>query len=300
MKRLLSYFRPEEAIAVFFLSVLGIFNTAGAWNLRRPYSVLVTAYTESYFLPVVTLLLISVFAWRKRGIDLNPVRDWLPFVLCFLTYEFLHDFVHWINPHDQDRLLASIDAAIFGVQPTVWLERAIEPGLTGFLSFCYVCYFFFPPTLGFVLYFRRELGPFRDMMLSVVIACFLGYMGYLLVPAVGPKYFLSGLYNVGLDGNAVGDAVIFTVDALKPITRDCFPSLHTALTTVVLIYAWRYSRLLFWALLPIGLGLFFSTIYLRYHYFIDVVAGWALAYASTRLAESLNRWWYVNIKPVIQ
>jgi membrane-associated phospholipid phosphatase len=299
MKRILSQFRPEEILAICFLVVLGILNLVGQRQFDWSYMELMVSFSGSffpYFFMAAALHLLLVVVWRKKNLKLHPLRDWMPFVVCLITYELLSKFANWINPNDQDALLAAIDHTIFGVHPTVWMERFISPGLTDYLSLTYALYFFWPPLLGCDLYLRRKLGSFRDLMLAVVLTCFIGYIGYLLVPAVGPQYFQSALYTRGLDSGPTGNAIIFTVDELKPILRDCFPSLHTAVTTVVLIFAWRHSRLLFWPILPLCLSLFFSTMYLRFHYFIDLVAGWVLASIAVHLAVRLNLWWYRNIK----
>ena len=60
---------------------------------------------------------------------------------------------------------------------------------------------------------------------------------------------------------------------------------------LVLVYAWRHVRPWFFALLPFVIGLWASTIYLRHHYFVDLVAGWLLAGAAVRLAPRVDRWW---------
>ena len=60
-------------------------------------------------------------------------------------------------------------------------------------------------------------------------------------------------------------------------SRAAFPSLHAAVSLVALVYAWRYVRAWFWVLLPFCLGLWVSTIYLRHHYVVDLLAGWVLA-----------------------
>jgi membrane-associated phospholipid phosphatase len=39
------------------------------------------------------------------------------------------------------------------------------------------------------------------------------------------------------------------------------------------------------------LGLWASTIYLRHHYFVDLVAGWLLAPAALWVAPRLDAWW---------
>jgi membrane-associated phospholipid phosphatase len=62
-------------------------------------------------------------------------------------------------------------------------------------------------------------------------------------------------------------------------------------TTACLIGAWRSNRRLFWGLLPVGLLLAAATIYCRYHYVVDVIAGFALAFVTLPLAYRLyDRW----------
>jgi len=43
-------------------------------------------------------------------------------------------------------------------------------------------------------------------------------------------------------------------------------------------------------LVPLVVANWFSTIYLRYHYLIDVIAGWLVAAVAIVLAERLLRW----------
>jgi membrane-associated phospholipid phosphatase len=62
-----------------------------------------------------------------------------------------------------------------------------------------------------------------------------------------------------------------------------------AISFVVWLYAYRNSKKLFWILSPLILSLWLSTLYLRYHYLIDVVAGLILAPLSFLLANWLFR-----------
>jgi membrane-associated phospholipid phosphatase len=91
---------------------------------------------------------------------------------------------------------------------------------------------------------------------------------------------------------------IAAIDDLKGVARDCFPSLHTAHTTVVLAWAARWRRWAFLAFLPIALGLYVSTVYLRMHYVVDVAAGFATAALAIALGPRLNRWWWSGAPPV--
>jgi membrane-associated phospholipid phosphatase len=79
------------------------------------------------------------------------------------------------------------------------------------------------------------------------------------------------------------------LDRAEGITRDCFPSGHTELTLLVLFYAHRFHTKVFWWLLPLGIGVIISTVYLRYHYVMDVVAGALVAVLVVMIARPLYR-----------
>jgi membrane-associated phospholipid phosphatase len=127
------------------------------------------------------------------------------------------------------------------------------------------------------------------MMSGLMVVTFLGLLGYILVPAIGPMYTLRDLYTVPLRGpiSLINQQLEFM--DLARIHRDVFPSMHVAISFLVWLYALRNSRSLFWVVSPLVLSLWVSTIYLRYHYLIDVVAGLFLAPASFLLANWLFR-----------
>jgi membrane-associated phospholipid phosphatase len=52
-----------------------------------------------------------------------------------------------------------------------------------------------------------------------------------------------------------------------------FPSAHVTGATAALWGAWKYRRWLFWTMLPVFLMMCVSTIWGRYHYVADVLAG---------------------------
>ena len=69
------------------------------------------------------------------------------------------------------------------------------------------------------------------------------------------------------------------------------PSGHTQIVLMVLFLAHRYEKVLFYVFLPIICGLILSTVYLRYHYIIDLMVGMALAIGCVIIGPTLYRWW---------
>jgi membrane-associated phospholipid phosphatase len=221
------------------------------------------------------------------------LRETVPLLACFLIYTNLHDTIGFVNPHDVHHALVAADAWIFGVQPCVWAERFITPALTELMQFLYLNFFWIAPAVSAVLLWQGRWREFRAVTLGVIACFFLGYLLYVVFPAAPPRLVLVAQFTKNLRGYPVGfsslSAEAFSL--LPTDSRAAFPSLHTAVSTLALFYAWLYARRLFFLLLPFVIGLWVSTIYLRHHYFVDLLGGWALAPIAAWLAPRIDGWW---------
>ncbi len=279
---------PEEVLCILFFGMLLFLSWRFGTDIKGP-TVMVRAVIN-VFLIILGIALLS----GKFGVLLKVVRNWIPIVFILIAYENLGDLVHLVNPHDADPALVEIDAALFlGHNPTLMLERVIRPWFSEIMHMCYVNYYPFLPVIGFVLYMGRDYHRFRNVMMSVILGFYLGYVGYLLVPTVGPRYHMADLFTVSVEGTTMLSSKVYEMlNALESTRRDCFPSLHTAITVIVTVYAFRYRRWLFWLMLPFCLGIIMATMYLRYHYVIDVIAGLAHASFCIWAGPRVNSLWY--------
>jgi membrane-associated phospholipid phosphatase len=216
------------------------------------------------------------------------VRDWTPFLIILLMYYSLWgDATHLLVTHDRDAALIAIDQRLFGFQASVALQRIVSPALTSWMQFAYLFHLFNIPIVACFIYMRRPRARFREMMCGLLVVSFIGLLGYVLVPAIGPMYTLRSQYTVALSTPLAALNRQMEFMDFARIRRDVFPSLHVAISFVVWLYAWRNSKRLFWILSPIILSLWLSTVYLRYHYLVDCVAGLVLAPVSYALANWL-------------
>jgi len=218
------------------------------------------------------------------------IRDWFPFLVILLMYYSLWgDATLLMVTTDRDQVLIGLDQRLFGFQASLVLQRFISPGMTAWMTFAYFFHIINIPLVACFLYVGRDRARFREMMSGLMVVSFLGLLGYLLVPAIGPIYTLRNQYTVPLHQSLwVFNREVDFMDFAR-IRRDVFPSLHVAISFVVWLYAYRNSKKLFWILSPLVLSLWLSTLYLRYHYLIDVVAGLILAPLSYLLANWLFR-----------
>lgn len=201
------------------------------------------------------------------------IRYWYPAFLIPPIFRELANLVHPIHPVDIDPQLIAIDWALFGVHPTVWLERLTFPWLTEYLQLAYVMYYFLPFLLAAPIYRQRRLRAFRAVLCSLMLGYYGSYLLYFLTPARGPRFYLVEHQTIPLQGWVFTPIFQHTLDVLEGIQRDAFPSGHTAVALITLVMAARYRRQLFYPFLIIVISLIISTVYLRYHYVIDVLAG---------------------------
>jgi len=260
----------------------------GALGDRHPGGVarLATALVFLAFLAVARRL------W-PRAAWVRGLREVLPFLTCILIYTNLHDTIGFVNPHDIHHTLAALDQALFGVQPCVWAERFITPARTEVMQFFYMSFLWIAPSTALVLLAQRRWREFRATTVAVLVCFYLGYFLYVAFPAAPPRLVLVYEFTRSLEGYprifSILSARAFT---LLPVdSRAAFPSLHAAVSLVALVHAWRHVRPWFWVLLPFALGLWASTIYLRHHYFVDLIAGWLLAPVAVAAAPRLDAWW---------
>lgn len=219
------------------------------------------------------------------------IRGWSVVALIPMSYKELSYLIPLIHPRDFDVELAMIDYRIFGAHPTIWLERVTWPTLTEFLQISYATYYFWPVILGAVLWRKRWFDKYHFWVFVIALGFYLSYLGYILVPATGPRFLplIKDAQSGPLTGIWFYQTIRETLDQAEGITRDCFPSGHTELTLLTLYYARKFHRRLFrWMIVPAS-ALIISTVYLRYHYVIDVAAGALLAMAVILVAEPLHR-----------
>lgn len=215
-----------------------------------------------------------------------------PIVFIPIIFDSFADLLPWVSPVDLDPMLIEWDLALLGAHPTVWLERFIHPWLTEILTWAYASYYFLPPLLAVALYYRRNVADFDRAVFGVVLGFYLSYIGYFVVPVIGPRFTLMHLQSTELSGVFVGDSIRETLDVLERFKQDAFPSGHTAVVLLVLFYAWQFVRGLFWVFLPVVVALVFSTVYLRYHYVVDVMAGIVVAVLCIGLERVVTHLWH--------
>lgn len=257
---------------------------------------------------------------RRRpdpGSVLFFLREMLPFLLCILIYTNLHDTIGFVNPNDIHDHLLALDVWLFGVEPCLWVEQFYTRERTEIFQLFYMSFAVVAPAVPVLLLLQNRLAEFRRAALSIIVCFYLGYALYLILPAAPPRIVLANQFTKNFGGDPIRDltrgptwpwegqtaipphdsggiasrAAESTLALLPTDSRAAFPSLHAAVSLLALGLAWRFARRLFFFLLPLSLGLWVSTVYLRHHFVVDLIAGFALAPIAYFLTPRLESWW---------
>jgi membrane-associated phospholipid phosphatase len=245
-------------------------------------------YFALHLLLAAAVVCLAACAAQSRREFLRFARHWYPLPLYIFFFEELQGLVHAIFPGWFDRWLIAFDYALTGVHPSVWLARFASPALNDFMQFAYMTYFFNLVILPALLYARRERLAFWTVMASTAIANYSIYAIAILLPIESPYYSLASLQPKPLRGGYC-TALIGLIERFGRVHGAAFPSAHVAGSMVAVLAAWRYRRWLFWVCLPFFLCMCVATVYGRYHYLADVLAGLAVGAAGFALGTKLMR-----------
>ena len=221
----------------------------------------------------------SVRAWRIR-LGFYPVLT----VILFVHLRWVSPL---INDGKRDALLWETDRILTGGSVSLMLEPIISPLLTEFSSFCYM-FFMIYLAMGVLTYLFAGESLARVFYAGLFSLYAIGYFGYTLVPAVGPYIVYAARFSIPLKGYFMTDFLAACYAAGTNFT-DIFPSLHVAASAFLLCFDMKWNRRRFRLCLVPCIGIWFSTVYLRYHYFTDVLAGFAAAAAALAIARMARR-----------
>jgi membrane-associated phospholipid phosphatase len=254
-----------------------------------------------------------VFVWLATGMvafSASQLRrrwarflvEWAPFMGVLFVYDRLRGIADGLlfPTHTLPQIRADL---VFGMVPTVWLQRHLWHG-AGHIEpwdyavwLVYVTHFF--ATLfvagALWLWWHDRFARFATMVCTLALA---GFATYVLYPAT-PPWLAAREGDIGSANRIIGVVwphvplahygSLFEKGQTYANNVAAMPSLHAAYALLIALYLWRYVPVR-WrpllALYPVAMA--FALIYTGEHYLVDCVAGWLYA-GATYFAVN---WWF--------
>lgn len=297
---------PFERVALTYLAISGALMMAFRSNL--PNATLHLAVHLAAALVIAAIAgapNIAEHKWPESAAVriVRWIRDWYPQAVFLFCFEELRILVHLLQPEWRDSVLIHFDHWLTGVDPAVWFAKVSTPALNEFMQAAYLTYFFYLTVLGASLYRgRKTCNPVRSksypdsyapaaywtVMTSSMVAYSIGYVISILFPIESPYFSMAAIHLPELRGGPA-TSLINLIEHFGRVHGGAFPSAHVSGSFVALLGAWKYRRRLFWIFLPPFIAMCISTVYGRYHYFADVLAGIAVGAVGFFSGEWLTK-----------
>ena len=228
----------------------------------------------------------AVYALAFLPATLPPIarffRDWYPAMAFPIFYKEVELLANAFGNWELTPSLQRLEVGLFQGHPSQYLSEHLDSVVfSEYLHFCYFSYLWLFPVIGGIWYFTGKRRAFQELLFLVSVTFATSYVFYILFPVDSP-FYLSESLREPLSGNFFYELVHFLA-ARGGARGGAFPSSHVSVSTVIVLVTMKYQpRWLYW-LLPIYTGLVFATVYGRFHYALDVFAGWALAFTVVGL-----------------
>lgn len=280
-----SYIRlPVLALACFLVDVAvralrGGGGGVAGWRGRVPEVV-----RERWSAPRVRLVLIGMGSWYLAYVGFRNLKSYVPFV----------------RPHMLDEQLLRLDRELaLGHDPATLLHDLMGTGFAAHvMSLTYVAWIvFLTLSLVVALFWTSDIDTACWYVTAVAVNWVLGVSIYYLVPSTGPIYARPELFadlpttqvthiaQSWLDDRTAMLADPFGTDALQTIAA--FASLHVSVMVTASLVAMMIGlRPLWiqWALWVFLVLNVLATVYLGWHYFVDVLGGVGIGVAAVWIA----------------
>ena len=239
--------RPERAVpmAVCYLTALGLLIALSKFGPQR------SAFLRG--LRIVFPLLLFSPLYTGTGLLSAAQSRWA--------------FSAWLERWETALFHGQPSMCLAQLVPCLWVSEALHAA--------YVSYYLLVAALPLSLVLRRREREAARAVGVLVLGFALCALCYIWLPVASPFFIyppigppLSGGFFYGL---AHG------ISNRGGVLGGAFPSSHAALTVINLLLAFKLERRLFWWTLLPSILLLIATVYCRYHYALDTIAGTALA-----------------------
>jgi membrane-associated phospholipid phosphatase len=270
-------------------------------RLRRvPRSVVIRLGVGAAIISSLALLHPAFIGWGMAvtaavvAVPLSRYRAYavafLPYGAAWLIFTVLRSLADETPIPLRTTAVTAIERKMFfGTEPTIWLQNQLfDPRhiswydyMTTFVHWSY----FFVPHIAAILIWRSRPDLYRRFLMTMTITLGVGLLVYFLAPAAPPwltadqapqQDIYRVMANVGRQINSsLYDRTYSVIGDSNPVAA--MPSLHTAITFMLFLFARHYGRKIGLLALAYSLLMVFSLVYTGEHYVLDTLVGAAIA-----------------------
>jgi hypothetical protein len=211
-----------------------------------------------------------------------------------ISYFELRELLPVVNPLSLDAQLSWIDEHVLHFEPSLFMDRFVSSATTEWFAFFYFGYFALLASHVLpMVFFSRKNDLVAPFALGMILVYAMAHTLYMVVPGYGPVRYLADRYHHELPSGVWLNAVLNAVQS-GGAQKDIFPSLHTAGPVFLSLFSYKHRDAIpfkyTWPFVSFfSANIVIATMFLRWHYLIDVVAGLSLAIGGFYASAWLSR-----------
>lgn len=256
-------------VYIFLTSLLIIFSQKYITN--EGYNLIIRV-------SILTILSIFVF-FKNDNLEnsrIQTVRLFWPILLLGFFYtetDYLNNIIFETN---LDPIFVKIEQLLFGVQPSENFSQLLPYNLFAeVMYFGYFSYYLLIIGLPVFIYFKLGFKVTERVIFTVVNSFLIYYLIFIIFPVVGPQFYFENSTQNLPQGYIFG-WLIRTIQYYGEAPTAAFPSSHVSICLMLVWFCFKYVKKLLIIVIPIAILLILSTVYLKAHYVIDVLAAFII------------------------
>jgi membrane-associated phospholipid phosphatase len=241
---------------------------------------------------LVCLVLIHAVIRANAAYPANRTLDFLRHFYPVLLYTGFYCETGFLNQMTHtgylDPIFYHLDERLFGFPVSFrFMETFPQTAISEVLYFSYFSYYLMIFGVGLAL-FLRDRKAFYHYISVTSFVFYVCYVVYIFLPVVGPRIYYKNLVEFELPPEVMPAAVPAFPASVQagPFYKlmaviyhyfespgAAFPSSHVAVALITVYFSFLYLRKIRWPHLILAMLLCLSTVYGRYHFAVDVIAG---------------------------
>ncbi len=219
-------------------------------------------------LHILSILCLIIFYYITSKFKLKIARDWYLIFIVTFFYEETGYLNQMVFQGFWDKFIMNVEYTIFHCDiGKMLLSGFNHPVINEIMYFFYFSYYIIIPALAFMIYRHNSREEFHYFLFTLMFTYFFCYLLYIFIPIAGPFEY----EQVKIKGFIFEHIIKFFYQHGE-LPGSAMPSSHVAIALTVLLFSKKYN-IKFPVFIIIFIMLSISTVYLRYHYILDVVAG---------------------------
>jgi len=232
--------------------------------------------------------ILALGRWQPRTGFAGFLRASWAVAVCPALYSELATLNRFLTQRFFDDVVQRWDAAIFGGQPSLYLSSVLPwVPFSETLHLGYLAYYAIVPAALIGVYVTRGFDALQRTSIAIATAFFVSYLIFMVFPVAGPRYEFEAIGGEIGRGRFYG--LVHAILEGGSSKGTAFPSSHIAASLSAVLGAGREDGRWFWLLIIPEGALALGTVYGRFHYGIDAIAGLILALLAFGLSDRIFR-----------